>query len=380
MIRRTALLALLLTGGSPALLAGCNSSSAASDADGASPPGDMAVMAQNPDLAPAAKPIEAPKKTWTFVPIEGAVCDDGTPTGIGVYIGDSPNLLVFLAGGGACWNWDTCVRFSTSTHGPFGKPQFDLQVGNAAGQPDTVFSEDRMGPFAGWSKVFVPYCTGDIHGGDSVQTYKDPNSSDTATLHHKGYSNVTLALARLGATFPSPANLVWSGSSAGGFGASINYPQARTTWSKAKSYLLDDSGPVLVGEGVRDVLKKAWTASWGLEGTLLKLCPDCAGGDWSLAYSMLATTYPNDRMALLETEADQVISSYLLVFADFKMHLYTLATMRLDPTANFRYFIEPGTAHTMLGDISKHTVNGVNVGDWIRQMTTDDAGWKSVKP
>src|SRR5689334_20606686 len=121
MTRHTALLALLLTAGSPALIAACNSSGAGQEGDGGALL-DLAVipdLTQTPDLAPPAKPIDAPKNKWTFVPIEGAVCDDGTPTGIGVYLTDNPNLLVFLMGGGACWNYSTCGVLNTSTHGPY---------------------------------------------------------------------------------------------------------------------------------------------------------------------------------------------------------------------------------------------------------------------
>ena len=51
------------------------------------------------------------------------MCDDGTPTGVGVYPTDSKNLIVFLMGGGACWDYTTCVLLNTSSHEPFGATQ-----------------------------------------------------------------------------------------------------------------------------------------------------------------------------------------------------------------------------------------------------------------
>jgi hypothetical protein len=336
-------------------------------------------MAQPPDLAPPAQPITATKAQWTFAPIDGMVCDDGSPTGIGVYLTDSPNLLVFLNGGGACWDYTTCFLANTSTHGPFGAEQFQ-QLATGGISQNTVLSEGDTSPFKGWNKVFVPYCTGDIHGGDAVQNYMTQGGM-MGTIHHKGYPNIYLALARLGATIPSPAKVVWSGSSAGGYGATINYIQARSTWPKAKGYLIDDSGPVFIEDGISDFLKNGWIPSWNLAATFFKVCPMCMDGDWSLGYSVLSQAYPNDRMALLSTEQDQTIRGYLLLQPqNFQTDLNELAQMRFDTTQNFRYFFQTGSTHTMLGDLPSHTTGSVNVGDWIKQMVSDDPAWNSVKP
>lgn len=363
------------------LVSGCG------DAGGGSngPLADMATsspgpdMATQPDLTPPAMKIDAPRNTWTWVNIEGSVCDDGTPTGIGVELTDSPNLMVFLMGGGACWNYSTCKVFNTSTHGPYGQAQFDAQLKSLAMNEDNVFSDADGALFKGWNKVFIPYCTGDIHGGDAVQEYV--SGGDKATVYHRGYSNVKRALARLGATIPAPTRLVFSGSSAGGYGASINYPQARATWPAAKSYLVDDSGPVFVGDALKPFLKDGWAPAWNLAGSLLVNCPECKDGDWSLAYTRLSTTLPNDRMALLTTEEDGTISGYTLQnAAEFKTNIYDLATKRFDPTMNFKYFIQTGNTHTMLGNLSKHTTGGVNVKDYLSRMINDDPAWTSIKP
>ena len=55
-------------------------------------------------------PITAPAKTWTWVNFPDAVCDDGSPTGIGVSLNPaSKDILIFLQGGGACWDYDSCA-------------------------------------------------------------------------------------------------------------------------------------------------------------------------------------------------------------------------------------------------------------------------------
>src|SRR6478752_8591829 len=47
-------------------------------------------------------------KTWQYVPVDGAQCMNGTPTGIGVNLGTSGDLVIYLEGGGACFNDGTC--------------------------------------------------------------------------------------------------------------------------------------------------------------------------------------------------------------------------------------------------------------------------------
>ena len=47
-----------------------------------------------------------------------------------------------------------------------------------------------------WNLVYVPYCTGDIYVGDSVQIYQDPNGVEPPLVwHHNGARNVLAVIA-----------------------------------------------------------------------------------------------------------------------------------------------------------------------------------------
>src|SRR4051794_25698091 len=70
---------------------------------------------------PLGMAIDAPKGTWTWVDFPDSYCDDGSHTGIGIKKTDSKNLLVFMNGGGACWDYLTCFQLNTAVKGPFGK-------------------------------------------------------------------------------------------------------------------------------------------------------------------------------------------------------------------------------------------------------------------
>ncbi|MEM6289248.1 MAG: pectin acetylesterase-family hydrolase, partial [Bacteroidota bacterium] len=53
---------------------------------------------------------EANLGAWTWIDVEGSVCRDGSATGIGVRLQDgADDLVIYLEGGGACFNGVTCA-------------------------------------------------------------------------------------------------------------------------------------------------------------------------------------------------------------------------------------------------------------------------------
>lgn len=330
-----------------------------------------------PDTPPASgDPIDTPKNTWTWIDFPNSACDDGSPTGIAVSQSDSKNLLLFMNGGGACWNFLTCFQLNTASHGPFGKTQFEALSAQLGG---TILDRNLPNnPFADWNLIFVPYCTGDVHAGDNVIDYKDSNGT-SRTYHHVGRANIAAYLQRLGTTF-SPEKLVVSGSSAGGFGSAFDYDLFRATFPNAQGYLVDDSGPALKGDAIASSLREAWYQSWRLDKALEATCPECRN-DLSQALKHTAQRFPQDRMALLSSTQDSVIRSYFGLTADnFQAALNTTVTDVFEPQPNFRAYLSAGQFHTFLGTPDAHPVQGVKLTDWLGQMVREEAGWKSLKP
>lgn len=338
--------------------------------------GEGGTGTPTPPALPLGAPIAAPLNTWTFVDFPDSACDDGSATGVAVNLSGGKDLLVYMMGGGACWDALTCAVLNTSTHGPFGRAQFDPMVAQISG---TVLARDASNPFRDFNMVFVPYCTGDVHTGDNVATYDV--FGQPKKVHHKGRANLEAFLKRLAATVKSPGKLVVSGSSAGGFGTAFNYDLFRTYYPSADGYLLDDSGPPLVGEAVPSALRTSWTASWRLDQTLLPHCPGCSS-DLSESLAGYVRTYPNDHFALLSYTQDAVIRAYLGNQAPevFQQNLYALATKVIEPSPRFHYYFATGTAHTFLGAPAKVTSVGVNLNDWLGQFIAGDANLKSIKP
>jgi len=327
---------------------------------------------------PVGSPLAAPDNVWTWVDFPDSHCDDGSTTGIGINLSStSSNLAIFFDGGGACWNYLTCYVLNTSIHGPYKAAEFAADIAGLANGwiGDRTVSEN---PFATWNFVFVPYCTSDVHAGDSVTTYS--NALDSRTYYHKGRANVAAYLQRLAATFPNPAKVAVTGSSAGGGGAVANYVAARAYWPSAAMYLIDDSLPFFEGNDLPASERTAWYASWNWGPTLDPLCGvDCVN-DYSRVYTSLVARYPHDRMAVLSALQDSVISAfYLMLGPTFQTCLTRLTTDVLTP-AKVEHFYVTGTTHTMLGAPANFTVAGMNLWTWLTQMVTDDSAWASSGP
>jgi hypothetical protein len=334
-----------------------------------------------------------PPLTWTWVPIDGSVCADGSPTGIGVETPATPTdkVLVFLDGGGACWDYTTCfLAHTASSFGPFGANEMQAKIRDK--RAGSVLDRDAPGnPFKDFTFVFVPYCTADVHSGDTTQTY-----GSSTTLHHKGRVNVSKAFQHLATMIASPAKVVVSGSSAGGFGSLLAFTHAKAAWPSAKAYLVDDSGPPLANVPTATIA--AWQLAWDMGTAVAEVCGlACATVPPTLApiIPSLAAKYPTDRFALLSSTQDAVIRYFFMDWADpnqlanggmpaaeFETALRQLATSIEDatPPGETHAFVVTGTTHPMLDKPGSFTSRGVTLFEFLRREVEDDPAWSAEIP
>ena len=208
-------------------------------------PGDVtAVDAGTPEVdAGPALPIDAPADQWSWVPVEGTRCGNGSTAGIGINPrANAEHVLIFLMGGGGCWDGLTCLGVPVASHinEDYTESIFRSDIRQVSGQ--FVFSRtNNQNPFRDAAQVFVPYCTGDIHGGDAVTEYSW--GSRRETIHHVGARNMALYLRRIAATYPNARRVTVMGISAGGFGAGIHWWRVADAFPQARTDLIDDSGP-----------------------------------------------------------------------------------------------------------------------------------------
>lgn len=354
---------------------------ALSSVDGGSLIGDSSVPdASAPDAGradvgfadsgtPAAEPITATDGMWTWVDFPGAKCGAGTSTGIGVNLSSaSPNVFIFLEGGGACWDEQTCYQLQLATNlDGFGREDFDALASSLS--VSYWDRDDAENPLRDWSFVYIPYCTGDVHSGSNVANHGEQET------HHVGHVNILEYLNRLTATFDAPDRVVLAGASAGGYGAAFNYAWVQDAFPTARVDLIDDSGPVVV---VEPNLEMLWTTAWDFPDNYPEGCTEC-GGSLTDALTFAVERAPNARSALFSYGRDGVIAFFLRYTpAGLEQALFELKTSAYDPYANARVFFISGRRHTMLRNPREPVQNGQSAWQWLNAMLADDPTWTDV--
>lgn len=224
--------------------------------DGGSVPSDGSTGGVD---ASGSLPITVPDRTWTFVPVAGARCADGSDTGIGLRTSPgSRDVLVYFQGGGACATGDNCwgdgPGGAANVDG-YGEAELRRDLGNDYALFDT--SAGGGNPFRAMHMVFMPYCTGDGHAGEAVRELEVTGSTPRVT-HFVGALNVRAALDRLAVTFPDVERVFVVGTSAGGGGATFHYARVRAAFG-ATTHLIVDSAPGIESEDDAD----RWR-TWGI--------------------------------------------------------------------------------------------------------------------
>ncbi len=354
---------------------GCGTDLDRSSVDGGTvtDPGDHQDAGELPDsgtLPDAGDPDggTGPDPSWTWVDVPESACGNGAPTGFGLNVTDrSTDLFLYLQGGGACWNEQTCFQLKTATNIETGYREAEFQQEPFTG----LFAVDRQAPtnpLRDMSWAFVPYCTGDVHSGDAVATY------GTKQVHHKGAANMEAFLERLSTALPNTTRVFLSGSSAGGYGAQINYERVTEAFPTAEVHLLADSAQMINPSGM---LLSTWMSTWNSKGPAD--CDDCMTNFTRLP-AYLADAYPDRRFGLLAFDRDQTLSFFFgHSQAAFATETLAFVSSVYNPRTNARYFLKEGAQHTMLGSLDTITsTKGVTLNKFVTDWVNGDPGWNNV--
>jgi hypothetical protein len=323
----------------------------------------------------SAEPISAPEARWTWVPFSDTQCGNGTPAGIGINPapGGSQQVVLYLNGGGACWDAFTCYVLKSSAHveDTYSQAVLDTEVAflTSAGMTDR---QDATNPFRGAHFVFVPYCTGDLHAGDAVQSYDTFNPQ--RKLHHRGARNMSAFLTRLRATFPDAQQIWLMGSSAGGYGAQLHFERISQAFPDARVDLLADSAQVVMPYGGRLAeMSRPWNLQFPAE------CTECAQRFPALI-DTLATRWPGRRFGLLAYDDDATLTLYFnFPLGEMRNATNTLLANQYT-RPNTRYFVLTGNQHVLLGNLKSLVGPGsVTLKDWVRQWATRDPEWSNAR-
>ncbi|MCR9140892.1 MAG: pectinacetylesterase family protein [bacterium] len=332
--------------------------------------------------------------------------------------GDS-NLMIHFMGGGACWDADNCTGAdATATYIPelsiFGSLNREIVASRVA--TGILSSTDTRNSLSGYTKIYIPYCTGDVHQGSNDQVYTDPVTGNPTTIHHRGFDNFLAVLQYLKTNYPSSnvGRVVVVGQSAGASGALFNFPYIKETYRSNGTHLIMDG---TAGVSASATQKSQSVTNWGSGSN----APDWIAGISSAGMSTItmgnfiqsvANHYSTTRISQVNSAFDgpqRFMYNVGLLLDSGKAYVpdstmwggnvrnlsaYAVAdsvscdwhdAMEAERStaagaANYRSFTSPGDLHVLTQDSYYFSVTGSDnlvLSGWISLMVNDSGGWTS---
>jgi hypothetical protein len=313
-------------------------------------------------IAPAKTTVMGAYTVYEFDPKTAARCLEGTPFYVTVSKGTSANVMLYLQGGGGCWNYDSC---------------YDAKTAQTTSSPMTtetggIFNRAAANnPLKDYNVVFASYCDGSVWSGDADQVYNG------RTTYHHGLANVSAAITLLKKEFPNPAKLVVAGSSAGGYGTLVGSLATRSQFPTTPLYVLNDAGPWLLNPDNHNMTDNA-KKNWGVTQLFPPECPKCQEQMYYIA-EWAMNRDAHSRWGLFSFDNDLTIGTmYLQYGGRFTQVLLdeTDGMVARHPGQFSGYFLH-GITHTILWNDDALTAekDGVSLMTWIDQMVNDSPAW-----
>jgi hypothetical protein len=317
------------------------------------------VMALGAALAPASPtPTATPQVPdlpagWTKIEPGGdTICSLGTPYAFYVHPGTVNRLALYFEGGGACWNDFTCSDPDT---------YFDSAVDDTG--PEHLYLAGGIGdldnpdnPFKDWYLVFIPYCTADVHWGNSTQTYTI--GGEETTIYHKGFVNVSAVLDWIEANFEKPEKIFVTGRSGGSYGSILGAAYIHALYSDVPLYQLGDSGSGVITDDFFQNSFQNWGAVQNFPDWIPALQVPLTELTMAKIYIAVADYYASDRWSQYNTAHDEDQIFYYAAMGGSAADWSDLMLASLQ-------------------EIYTREVESVKFRDWVDDMVNDEA-WDDV--
>ena len=301
----------------------------------------------------------------TIVAPADCMCGDGSEFSYFVREANPAKVMFFFEGGGACFSAETCDPSN---------PAYKQSVGDGAGSNGIFDFENPLNPFADYSVVFVPYCTGDVHVGNTTHDY-----GNGVVVNHKGYVNGTTALDTLVERFPDATELVVTGESAGSVPSPLYAGLAADLLPNARITVLGDgSGAYPDIPGINAVIGDSWgtmnaVPDWPTNA-------DVTVENWSLPglYVRAGTHAPDITFARHDYAFDQTqqfFAGLAGIPADDLVSLIDQNETEIEAGGVTLWsFISPGDSHTILGRPEFYTqeVEGTSLLEWVTALVAGE--------
>jgi hypothetical protein len=333
----------------------------------------------------------------------------GTPSDFSFFVrkGKRPFVVLYLDGGGACFNTQSCVAVESITYQPFinekinddGQIEATDRDGNVQIAGGIFDIDQADNTFKDWTQVYVPYCTGDIWWGSGEGVYPINESGDSVTIQHRGLDNMLSVLKLVKKILPDTKRILLAGGSAGSYGILALTPFVEKAFPRARISVLSDAG---VGVFDPQVIPLA-AAMWQIDPELLDFVPglsDYYEEENNVSYpfyeyeipeliSILADSYRDINFGQYTTSYDGLQAFFyymckhpndyaqwffndeIITSAIGEWHIKMLDNLYENESINnYRFFIGPGNRHMILqfDDYYTDEVEGVAFSDWLKAM------------
>lgn len=309
--------------------------------------------------------------------VPGSQCADGSPAYVAVTTRrETENLLIYLEGGGACWDFNTCSKgFARPLKREL--PTTDWNQGSGIQN-----QADSHNPFRNFSVVDIPYCTGDVFGGRSTQEYQPGYQ-----IRHAGFENAQLSMELARVFFGSPEKVVLLGSSAGAIGVGFHFRTLERTFPASRRYVISDAGTPFKPPYVREENYKKLIQTWNAKDTLPTFSDGTAVEHFGSLLEYNRKEFPNTRYGLIQSYSDYVMTFFAGavgtddVLNAVKKTIIDVADNHIGTQVpNQRVFFVPGYNHTFMGTALNQTESlGVNLETWVSALINDEP-YENIRP
>lgn len=318
-----------------------------------------------------------------LIDVEGSQCADGTKSFFQVTLRPkAKHLLIYLSGGGACWDKTTCekgyasrlTRVEEYQNWNSGKGIFNATAKN--------------NPFASdYNVVTVPYCTGDVHAGDREANYGTARAP--YVIRHRGFQNVAKTLAKVKAMMPNPEKVVMLGCSAGGIGAYYHLANLAKTFPENHKYVISDAGTPFKPPYLYETNYKNIMDHWGVSATLPAPLEGKPVKDFGAVVHSNTVRYPDLQFGFISAYRDIVMTFFSMSVGSpsaqtaVKKIIVDVADNDIGRDAEFqKVFYTDSSRHCHTGEpLENMTSLDTDLGEWLTAMVTDDYdGWENVRP
>ncbi|UZJ53578.1 hypothetical protein CBS101457_002898 [Exobasidium rhododendri] len=305
--------------------------------------------------------------SWVWQSTPGTMCSEGTQTGYSLNAHQgSTDVVINFEDGGVCYDYASCYQnnraFNMGT--PFTAATFASQ--NIVSKLSNYFITTRTNsanPFAAASYAWLPYCTGDLHSGNASVIY----SPNTVPTHHHGYLNSQAVMLAVKAALPNTKRVWITGSSAGGFGAILQYQQAVAIFGpNVRVDMIVDSAEAYGNNIFYPSLNMI------LPSTVS--CPTCNLSNFDSILPGYAAATPTSRFAAFSFQSDSTLPGYEGVTQDAMDAEVASTFTTLNTYSNAKTFIQPGSGHIVISTPGTAN-NGVTAASFLQLMKNDSAAW-----